>query len=618
MKPLEERALDQLVLGNMNADEEWLVQNSPTSYSYWLNTLETRIDSTRNPDRSVTLRAQTIIATGIDQVELAERVCRVLNFNSISWAFAYDYDDKSIKALSSVNIYVHEIDEPYPGVLEPDSFQNAWIILLCHSVWGQATLAGELAETVAKLTGGVAAHSHPNYQESQREVPDVFCLLPDVLHQRPEWVRDYRPFTEWPAFADSAAVLKQSIEEEFEAGFSAKPWKNVNVDSARLDVSFEGEIIADWDITRLREKRYGICLWSRVCMHNAAPEGYALSELQNRANLQMFRDESASLLGHWAMDEEDAPAFVSLFPSAFLRTLEDSAASTALLNYNPVFFARLALKSRGAFDCLQALPAKPNSKGAEVEEEDLLEILVAVTEALRAPGRSALNATDGNPDNSTSDPTILRAEWPIQLFTIGVFNPMGPTVMSLEAFPTEDQNEYNLVSTQRHPLYPSYLPLAKVTAGSPEFLEVLESSVEREFVWLPNYLDLSDCPQEVLPQLQSLIKKRLLAIAIDQKVDVAKHTQRLRDIKDDAWNRVDHSLPFIEETETPATKKEIDKYFELITSDENLALFWNAIPDAWDGSLNYSLSNGILGQTNVGPLMWTYNRAIGWAGQESS
>lgn len=206
---------------------------------------------------------------------------------------------------------------------------------------------------------------------------------------------------------------------------------------------------------------------------------------------------------------------------------------------------------------------------------------------------------------------MLRNKSEFQFFIIGVFNPMGPTVMSVEAFPTENENEYNLISTQRHPLYPSYLPLAKVNAMSAEFLEILESSVEREFVWLPTYIDLSGCPQEVLPQLQSLIKKRLLAIAIDQNVDVAKHTQRLRDINDDAWSRVDHSLASIEESDTPATKREIDKYFDLITSDENLALFWNAIPDAWDGSLNYSLINGILGQTNVGPLLWTYNREIG-------
>jgi hypothetical protein len=611
VKPLEERAIDQLVLGNMNADEEWLVQNSPTSYSYWLNTLETRIDSTTNPDRSVKLRAQTIIATGVDNAELAERVCRVLNFNSLSWAFAYDYDDNSIKALSSVSIYVHEVDEPYPGVLEPDSFQNAWIILLCHSIWGQATLAGELADTVAKLSGGVAAHSNPMHQDAPREVPDVFCLLPDVLHQRPEWVQDYRPYMVWPDLDESAAVLKQSIEEEFGSRFSAKPVRDLSDDSANLDVFFKGERIADWSIARLRENRYGICLDSRVCMHNAAPEGYTPSELQNRANLQMFIDESASQLGSWVMNEEDAPAFVSGFPSAFLRTLEDSAASTALLNYNPVFFARLALKSRGAFECLQAIPAKPDSKGAEFEEEDLLEILVAITDTLSAPFRSALDAPAGDQGVATSDPAILRNDWPIQLFTIGVFNPMGPTIMSVEAFPTENQNEFNLVSTQRHPLYPSYLPLAKVNGGSPEFLEVLEASVEREFVSLPTYLDLSECPKDVLPALTDMIKTRLLQVAIEAKIDVAKYTQRLRDINDDAWNRVDHSLPVIEEASKPATAKDIKAHFELITSANNLALFWNAIPDAWDGSLNYSLSQGILGHTNVGPLFWTYNKRIG-------
>lgn len=350
-------------------------------------------------------------------------------------------------------------------------------------------------------------------------------------------------------------------------------------------------------------------------MHNAAPEGYKISELQNRANLQMFREQSSSQLGAWVMDDENAPAFVSIIPSAFLRTLEDSAASTALLNYNPVFFARLALRSRGAFDCLQALPAKRRSEATEVEEEeeDLLEILEAITDAISARGRSALMPPDGDSVSATSDPAILCNDWAIRYFTIGIFNPMGPTIISVEAFPTENQNEYNFVSTQRHPLYPSYMPLAKVDADSPDFREVLESSVEREFVWLPTYLDLNQCPRADFRQLESLIKKRLMTIAIDQRVDVAKHTQRLRELNDDAWNRVDHSLPVIEETDTPATEKEINEYFDLITSDENLALFWNAIPDAWDGSLNYSLSHGILGHTNVGPLLWTYNRVIGSA-----
>ncbi|MFM1784098.1 MAG: hypothetical protein RLZZ579_375, partial [Actinomycetota bacterium] len=218
VKTLAERALEQLVLGNMNADAEWLVQNSPTSFSYWMNTLETRIESETNQDRSVKLRAQTLIAHSIQDPKLAEHICVALNLYAISWTFAYDYEDKSIKALSSLNIYVHEVDEPYDGVLEPPVFQDAWMILLCQSIWGQATLAGELADVVAELAGGVAAHSKPASRDQIREVADVFSLLPDVLHQRPEWLRDYRPYTQWPPTGDWAAVLKQSILDEFDPG----------------------------------------------------------------------------------------------------------------------------------------------------------------------------------------------------------------------------------------------------------------------------------------------------------------------------------------------------------------------------------------------------------------
>jgi hypothetical protein len=164
---------------------------------------------------------------------------------------------------------------------------------------------------------------------------------------------------------------------------------------------------------------------------------------------------------------------------------------------------------------------------------------------------------------------------------------------------------------QRHPLYPKYVHLGRVLAGSTEFSAILEQAVESQFNWIPDYLDLSGCPQELLPELTALIKKRFLALANEFKIDVPKHFERLESITEDAWSRVDHNLPAIQEATTVATEADFDKYFELITSADNLLLFWDAIPDAWDGSLNYSLNNGILASTDVGPLMWTYNRQIG-------
>jgi hypothetical protein len=607
MKPLAERALDQLVLSNMNADREWLVQNSSTSYSYWLNSLETRIESETNRDRSVKLKAQTIIATGIEDAKLAERICVVLNYYAISWAFAYDYADKSIKALSAVHIYVHEVDEPYLGVLEPSPFQDGWIILLCNSIWGQATIAGDLADVVAKLSGGVAAHTKPAHQESPRDVPDIFALIPDVLHQRPEWLRDYRPITHWPAFGEMASALQRSIEEEFEHGFSSTFTESR--EGGILDLSFEGTVMCQWVLTRVLDERYGLCMFSRQEFSRLPL--YSDAEMANQANLIMFNHWEFNLLGTWTANEKTM-FFASIIPSAFLRSLEDSSAKYALMNYSPGFFARLALRSHSAIKCIDTLLGNTGPQTSRFDEPfDYAEIFNAVSGAVDAPSTRAMSVAADLAEEGTTDPTLLRAKCDYQFFMIGVFSPIGPTIMSLEAFPTGSENEYDLVEMQRHPLYPKYVHLGRVLAGSPEFSAILEHAVESQFNWIPDYLDLSGCPQEVLPELTSLIKKRFLTLANELKIDVPKHFERLESITDDAWSRVDHNLLAIEEATTEATEADIETYFELITSADNLLIFWHAIPDAWDGALNYSLSNGILASTDVGPLMWTYNRQLG-------
>lgn len=110
----------------LDADEDWLVQYTPTNYSYWQNTLETQLSAVANVDGSIKLRAATIIATNIEDTKLAEQVCASLNLLAVSWAFAFDYESKTIRALSSVNIYLQNSDQPLPReTIEPRPFHDA-------------------------------------------------------------------------------------------------------------------------------------------------------------------------------------------------------------------------------------------------------------------------------------------------------------------------------------------------------------------------------------------------------------------------------------------------------------------------------------------------------------
>ena len=193
-KPVEQTVLEHLIHNLLQADEEWLTQHTPTSYSYWQNSLETRLTSEPVEDGSIKLRAETLIAKNIQDTKLAERVCASLNYLATSWAFAYDYEDQSIKALSSVNIYFPNPSEPPSRpVVEPEPFQYAWLTIFTNTIWAQNSMSAELALEIAKAANGTPAYSNPENQTNLRTEPDAFNHIPDALRQRPEWVFDARP-----------------------------------------------------------------------------------------------------------------------------------------------------------------------------------------------------------------------------------------------------------------------------------------------------------------------------------------------------------------------------------------------------------------------------------------
>lgn len=606
MKTLAERALEHVVLGNMNADMDWFEQHSPTSCSYWLGSLETMIESRMNPDGSAKIRAQTLLHENVSNPSATEQLCIVLNELSPSWSFIYSPERRHFIAVSSVNINVHEIEEPPLGIIEPAPFQNAWLLLFTESIWGMARLANEIVDHVSPITGGIAAHTHPQNKSGIREDPDVFLHLPDVVRQRPEWLQDYYPFMHWPAPSTVAELMVASVGEELGSNFEAR--LNTEYEKPVISITYEQNTIANWENKLSRDPRYGISFTSQVTLLRTPH--FDKFELANRLNIQMFNLPTTTQLGNWCVNE-DVMFFTQTMPSSFVRPLEESSAKHALDNYNPVFFSRLALRAAGAIECALAFAEADNGPGTELIMVDQTKALREfIDDLLQEPAREFISETSHSLEGSTASSLALRLNEGIPFFVNGIFNPIGPTVMSLEAFQAKD-GEYHLMEFDRHPLYPNYRHLGKVSPGTKDAANLISESITRQLPHLPKYLDLSGCPEELLPEVESLVKSRMLTIAIEQRVDVRKHAERLKAIDESAWSRVDHSLPVIEETDRIPTEADIDDYFELVTSGNNLALFWGAIPDAWDGSLNYSLRNGVLNQTSAGPLIWTYNREIG-------
>jgi hypothetical protein len=608
-KPLEQIALEHLITNMLGADEDWLVQHTPTNYSYWQYTLETQLSAVTNEDGSIKLRAATIIATNIGDQTLAERVCASLNYLACSWAFAYDYDEKAIKALSSLNLYIPNSSEaPTRSVVEPQPFQNAWFTIFTNIIWAQNAMAAELAQDIATASEGQAAHSKPANQAAVRDDPDAFNHIPEVLRQRPEWVMDVRPYTQWPSFELIGQHLVATVDEEP----GQESWWMI--DEANQQNCWISNATVEGALGRLaighfQDFRYGE---SFSTLHTIArPSAFSDLELPNRANLLMFNLESTTQFGNWRFTNESF-TFSQSIPAAFIRSIESSSGAAALGDYNPVFFARLVGFAKNLEEFLVEIDDVETPNESSDDHEDIEKIAHRFIKTLENPALMLLAAVGNDDEDATPNPLILRGESLYNFFTICVFNPIGPTIHSLEAYGAEG-NDLIVVDTMRQPLYPAYLPLGQFNPTSQEMFALFESSIDRMFNHIPDYLFMDGCPEEIKPLIEDLIKTKFLKLAHEQHIDVQAKLTRLKELNQSPWQRVDHDLEPLPEAIAPATNEQVEELFNYITSPENTVLFWHHISDAWDGSLNSAESH--LGETyKKGPsVSLVYNKSIGRA-----
>lgn len=466
-------------------------------------------------------------------------------------------------------------------------------------------MSDELALEIANKTNSQPAFSKPDHQPETRQDPDAFNFLPDTLRQRPEWVIDIRPYNTWPDLNQVANGVCVSIEDESACTLTAT-YESVD-EGAVISMNLGEETVAYWSIIRTENITYGTCFTSIQTV--SRQPGFGDFELANKLNLIMHELPESTQFGNWRFSNGRL-TYTQQIPSAFIRPIEHSAGAPALMNYNPVFFERLALRSQDFAACFPALQAGEVSPETSDDQSNLIPLAREFVEVLEKPATPLVEYLSDEPEDATSNPLILRRESLYNFFTIGIFNPIGPTILSLEGYNDEDGNLL-LLENARHPLYPAYLPVAKVKPGSTEFMDAVTSSIDRMFTHIPDYLELSGCPSEIKHQVEALIKEKLNKLALEQKVDIAAELSRLKELNESPWQRVGHELEQIPESEIPATRAQIDQLFNDVTSPDNNLLFWNHIPDAWDGSTNFALSNGSIGMTEVGSYILTYDKSIG-------
>jgi hypothetical protein len=214
-----------------------------------------------------------------------------------------------------------------------------------------------------------------------------------------------------------------------------------------------------------------------------------------------------------------------------------------------------------------------------------------------------------------ADRRLLWLERNYVLAVAAWFNPIGPSVSTLEICSLLDQDEDYLLYFLRHPFSPDFRALSLIGPEDDLVAAARDGVGMFQGGSLPHVLMLFDAPHAISPQIPEVFREQIIETCRRGGLDLSAHAGRLADAAGNPWALAPHAqLP--DPTNTPAagpSPSEVDPavvyedWFEQVSNPANAGAIFAQLPDAWDGALNFQLSNGDIRWFDVGPLPIRYS-----------
>ena len=563
-------------------DDDWL-EFTDTGFTYHPGRLAQHVTTQDLGDGRVKWRLDMPLVGGVEDEALAVEVCLALNAFACGWSFAYDRGARSVHALAAL--------------AAPPEWDRH-LLRLAQA----AKLAGWFGEAVvdalAAALGGTPLVSRPADAAAPRRTPDALTYLPTALRERPEWVFDPVPYT----FGDLDALAAVFAERAgVPAGRVQVTGDEIRIAAGADDGSADdpaAELVAGFDVHPLLGTG-----WRSDVRFGRVPDP-AFPVAATAAAWAMFEDPSATLLGGWVSTDEGF-AFRQWSLTTELRGFEQlpgwpGPVPEILWGVTSTATDAVAWMHGGRLENLLELTAFP---------DDVDRAVAATLAALHAGVAGSLaevpTRQDGRADRHLlwldEGPTLLLAGW---------FNPIGPTVSTLELRRDPLTGQGLLVAYTRHPMAPRYVVVARaetaddVRAALPYAMaEVLAGSP-------PNVLSVAACPEDLRDAVLDAVRAaahRQVADAGTTFDDLRRHI--LRTLAD-PWGYAGEPRP--PGHERPVPQRDGDAYagwLAAVCDDDNFAANVMALPQAWDGSLNYQSAAGNLDRAafDIGPFLLVHS-----------
>ena len=556
-------------------DEEWL-EFTGDGFTYHPGRLAQNVTTRDLGDGRVSWRLDMPLVGGVEDEALAVEVCLALNAFACGWSFAYDRGGRSVHALAAL--------------AAPPEWDRH-LLRLAQA----AKLAGWFGESVvdalAHALGGTPLVSHPSTASGPRRTPDALTYLPTALRERPEWVFDPVPYT----FGDLDAVAA------FFADRSGVPLERAQVagDEVRLATSDHSALlVAGFDVHPLLGAG-----WRSDVRFTPVPD-VAFPVAATAAAWSMFEDPGATLLGAW-VTTPDGLAFRQWSLTTELRGFEQlpgwpGPVPEVLWSVTSTATDAVRWAGAGRLEHLLELTAAP---------DDVDRAVATTLGALHAGIDEALATVPGRQDGRADRHLLWLDDGPILLLA-GWFNPVGPTLSTLEHRRDPATGAGFLVAYTRHPMAPRYVVVARadtaddVRAALPYAMaEVLAGSP-------PNVMSVAACPDELRDAVLDAVRAaahRQVAEAGTTFDDLRRHVLRTLG---DPWGYAGEPRPEGHERAVPhRVEGAYEAWLAAVCDDDNFAANVMQLPQAWDGSLNYQAAAGNLnrGVFDIGPFLLVHS-----------
>jgi len=574
----------------------WMVR-TVDGFSHWWNQLEQTVRRRADQDGLDEWSATTTVVRDISDAKAARRACRALNLTTAGFAYIYHEETGTIRAECSF--------AGRPGWDQP------------YIEWNQAAIASywhadRLAEAIAEATAGKVASSAPPAAEAPRQAKDSMLDYQQYLRARPEWIwggaiAALPPMGEFTqAMRDWIPPSIEIFDSSDESGLLLRCRDADRTTLERHQRAVDGSLLVGeeyWVIATIEDKEpFGPGLVARLEWDLPLVPGGDVDKFTNDLNVANASRGTAN--GTFQV-HNGRLRYEIFVPGPTLTSMIEGPSKPRVSQAAANVLTHLGVVIPYVDDIGRVDDAgMATDGGIESDAARYLDIF-------SADARAALQGSPrSNPERA--DRRLLWVPDRTALCHFGIFNPMGPTLNSLE-LSTDPSGRTYLLHFMRHPFASEYVVLGAVESPGAVGHLIRTAMPERLFA-LPEFI-WNAAPQELHETVTGALWDLFGSIAendANADTDLAWEATVLRHYAGRAWDRLNQlddvpqpSRPYvgvegIEYGSPVGRARDFEDWFYAASDPDNVWGTLAAFPSAWDGAINYQREHGHLGHFDLG------------------